>query len=164
MVALPFAVNYQLPSYCVLPCSHYLTSMKPVAIALTIITLLTVGVVGIFAVSRNAPVPLSTASPSLALPINKTDTDTIAIPVAASVADYLIYSDSLQNNFQDWSQITRWTIPTLFMMGVPLFGWTMRAIMMVSGLSIGMGVPRRLASPRSVLRFMAVPQGGKLFV
>lgn len=77
--------------------------MKKVAFALTIIAIIVLGSVGMFAISRNASIPLSTSSPALALPNSRSDTDTIAIPVVAPTADYLIYSDSLQNNFQDWS-------------------------------------------------------------
>lgn len=79
--------------------------MKTVALLLTIVGLFALGVVGVVTLflSPTAPLAGTTADSAPALAAAPIATDAIALPAVAPTADYLIYSDSLQNNFQDWS-------------------------------------------------------------
>jgi hypothetical protein len=76
--------------------------MKPIALALTIIALLAIGISGFFALSRHPQlVPVVTGSAPIVFPPD--ESDTVVAPPVAPTADFLIYDDTLRNNFQDWS-------------------------------------------------------------
>lgn len=76
--------------------------MKHTALILTCVALLAFGVVGVLTLLPGNP-DIKGARGALTLAPVPVAADEIAIPPVAPTADYVIYSDSLQNNFQDWS-------------------------------------------------------------